>query len=72
MDQVGLDPRLSGPRGQPAGPTPWSTGQALRRFGPGLDDHITTSVQKEYLRLKVGGGHEKWPSGHPSALNQLC
>jgi hypothetical protein len=64
MDQVGLDPRPSGPRGQPAGPTPSPVGQALRWFGPGLDGHITTSVHKEYPRLEVGGGREKWLVGH--------
>jgi hypothetical protein len=72
MDQVGLDPKPSGPRGRPVGPTPWPAGQALRWFGPGLDGHITMLVQREYPRLEVGGGHEKWLVRHPSALNRLC
>jgi hypothetical protein len=64
IDQVGPDPRPSGPRGQPAGLTPWPANQALRWFGLGLDGHITTLVQKEYPRLEVGGGHEKSSAGH--------
>jgi hypothetical protein len=64
MDQVGLDPRSSGPKGRLVSPTTWPVGQALRWFSPGLDDHITKSVQKEYPSLQVGGGHEKWPIGH--------
>jgi hypothetical protein len=40
----------------------------LRRFGPGLDDHITTSVQKKYPRLKVDRCREKWLAGHVARL----
>jgi hypothetical protein len=57
MDQVGPDPRSSGPSGQQASPNPWPTGQALRWFGSGVDGHVTMLVQKEYPRLEVCGIH---------------
>jgi hypothetical protein len=66
---VGPDPRPSGPRGQPVG-------QSLSQFGPRLDGHIATSVNKGYPMLEVGGTQEEWPAsergllpGHPSPPN---
>jgi hypothetical protein len=55
----GLDPRLSGPRGQSAGPTPWPASQGLRRFGLSPGCHASRLGGK----AQVVGGRSTRPAG---------
>jgi hypothetical protein len=66
MDQVGPDPRLSGPKGWPTVPTPWSTGQGLRRFHPKLGCHAPTRGGE----ARVDGGRSTRSAGHHLAPKQ--
>jgi hypothetical protein len=57
-------PLTSGPRGWPAGQTPWPTGPTLqplvgRLHGDTLQEAVTWN-----LNQKVGGEWTSWPPGH--------
>jgi hypothetical protein len=73
----GPDPRLSGPRGRPAGPTPWPIGQGLRQFDSSLGCHTSTRGGEARVMEKVGGGrstrsvgHVAWPPDHHLVPNR--
>jgi hypothetical protein len=78
MDQVGPDPRSSGPKGWPPGPTPWPVGHGLRRFAQNLGVTRLHKEEKPESVEKVGGrhstrsaGHMAWPPDHHLAPNRL-
>jgi hypothetical protein len=75
----GPNPRLSGPRGQPVGPTPWLVSQGLSRLGPGLGWDVSMLVHKEgsetwrwWRPRGVAGRPHGWPVSRPFARNRPC
>jgi hypothetical protein len=61
---VGPNHKSKGPKGRPAGPTPWLVGHTLSRFRPRLGGYAPKAVYKSIQCLKVSADHEEWSAGH--------
>jgi hypothetical protein len=68
-------PLTSGPKGWPAGQTPWAVGPTLQPLvgllhGHGLQEAVTRNP-----KLEVGGSRTSWLAGHvarPSGQHLVC
>jgi hypothetical protein len=57
-------PLTSGPRGWPAGQTPWLTGPTLQPLMGLLQGHALQGVVSRNLKLEVSGSQTQWPASH--------
>jgi hypothetical protein len=57
-------PLTSGPRGLPAGQTPWLVGPTLQPLAGWLHGDTLQEAVEGNPRLKVGGGRTPWPTSH--------
>jgi hypothetical protein len=73
LTQGGSVQRLltSGPRGWPAGQTPWLAGPTLQPLVGWLRSDTLQEVVVGNPKLKVGGGQTPWPTHHHMACYRL-
>jgi hypothetical protein len=65
----------SGPRGSPAGQTPWPVGPTLQPLTGLLHWHTLLDAVIKNLKLKVGGSRTWWSAGHvarPAGQHLAC